>query len=323
MRSISTAAAIAAALVAAAPAAASEQATYSFGLTSEAPSATTGFELRVSYRNADDPDGKAPALTAAAFALPAGMRVDTTRAERCMASDEELQALGRDACPEASRLGDGRLVATTGLPADPIEGEVTVFNGPEQLIELVTAPGTGRTAGFDRLTIEGDRLRARPPATPGGPPDGRTTVREIAFRLAPSPVLATPASCPADGRWRSVGTFGFASGTTLAVPASVPCAAPAPAGSPRSSAPAAGGRFGVRVTLRALHAGRRGRLRVRVLASPQCRRGATVRLGGRRARTGRGGRASLVVRPRSRGRLVIRVGKRGCGSALVRVPVRG
>ena len=314
MRSMVKWMAAVAVLVNAPAAEAAEQATFSFGFTTAAPSAHTGFDLAVTYRDGDDPEGKAPALTAAAFALPDGMRIDTASAEQCTASDAELRARGRAACPEGSRLGEGTLLATTGLPADPVTADVTVFNGRGELIELVTEPGSGATAGFDRLTVEGTTLRAHPPATPGGPPDGRTTVREIRFRLAPGPVFTTPAACPPDGRWRATGAFGFASGSTLRIPASVPCdAAPGP--------PSAG-RFGVRVSPRGLRVGHRVRLRIAVLASPACRRDVIVRLGRHSARTDARGRATLAWRPRRRGRLAISVVRDGCGSALVRVPVR-
>jgi hypothetical protein len=317
------AAACGTALLAAAPgmAVAAEQATFSFGFTTAAAGARTGLDAHVTYRDSDDPDGKAPALTAAAFAFPAGTRIDTGAVEQCVASDEELRALGRGACPEGSHLGEGVLVATTGLPADPVTADVTVFNGRDEIIELVTVQGTNQTAGFDRLTVEGSTLRAHPPATPGGPPDGRTTIREVRFRLAPSPVFTTPAECPGDGRWRATATFGFASGSSLQVPASVPCDAPGSAAAATGAGPAAG-RFGVRATPRRLRRGRRARLRVRVLAGPACRRGVVVRRGRRTVRTDARGRAVLVVRPRRRGRLTIRVRRAGCGRAVVRVPVR-
>ena len=213
---------------------------FDFAFSTERAAAPSGLALHVVYREPKNPEGKAPALTKGAFALPAGTRIDNAAVPACTASDAELRARGRDACPAASRIGDGFLVATTGTPADPVRADVTVFNGRAEIIELVTFAGTNTTAGFDRLTVEGSTLRAHPPTTPGGPPDGKTTIREVRISIpARGALVRTPPSC-ADGTWRAVGTFGFEgySGDVI-VGHTVPCAAPpAAAATPPRSAPA-------------------------------------------------------------------------------------
>jgi len=302
-----------------------ERAELRVAFTTDRPAATSGLSLHVVYRDPDDPEGKAPALTKAAFTLPHGTRIDNAAVPQCMATDEELRASGRDACPEESRIGGGTLVATAGSPADPVHTDVTVFNGPGQIIELVTFEGTNQTAGFDRLTVEGSTLRAHPPFTPGGPPDGRTTIREVKITIPPRGALVTtPPSCP--GRWQATGAFSFEGHPDTTVVAPMPCR--------REEAPPAGGAAGdpltgpaaspaprirLRVTPRRARRGRRTTIRVVVTGPPACTAGATVRLRRARARTNTRGHATLRVRLRRS--VTVRVTKRGCRPARARLRV--
>ncbi|CAA9525737.1 MAG: hypothetical protein AVDCRST_MAG85-3220 [uncultured Solirubrobacteraceae bacterium] len=307
---------------------AAELAEYGFTFSTDRPGAAAGLSLFVVYRDPTDPEGKAPALTKAAFGLPPGTRIDTRAVPRCTATDEELRARGRDACPSASRVGQGTLVATTGTPSDPVKADVTVFNGPDQLIELVTFEGTNQTAGFDRLTVEGSTLRAHPPTTPGGPPDGKTTIREVRIALAQRGALITSAPCPDDAVWRGLGSFSFEGHPDTTVAASQACrpVAPEPPGQqhveddlgpvvvPRGPGPA----LRVRVLPRRVRSGRR--TRVRVLVTGRCARGATVRIALSKATTDRAGRATLRVRIRRSA--AVRVTRPGCGSARGRLVAR-
>ncbi|MGI8511078.1 MAG: hypothetical protein ACR2NH_00430, partial [Solirubrobacteraceae bacterium] len=179
------------------------RADYRFELTEAAPNTATGLKLGVFYRHPDDPNRKPPAVTDISFELPDGLRLDTTAVPSCRATDGELRVGGRGACPPASRVGAGSFTAMTGLAGvDPVALDVTVFNGVDQLIELVSFKGTDTTAGSDRLMLAGRRLVAHPPSTPGGPPDGRTVVREAnvtipARRTADGRAyITTPLACP-------------------------------------------------------------------------------------------------------------------------------
>ena len=150
-----------------------------------------------------DAERKPPPITGALFELPEGTRIDGGAVPACEASDAEFRASGRGACPAGSRIGAGELTAITGFgaPLDPVNADVTVFNGGDELIELVSDKNSGATLGMDRLTIEGDALRAHPPATPGGPPEGRTAIRRIEFSIpARDRFLTSPADLPAGGR---------------------------------------------------------------------------------------------------------------------------
>lgn len=196
-------------LILAATAAAAPSATYDFSLTERARGVTTGLGIHVTY---GEPDEKAPGLDALAFALPRGLRVDTAAVARCGASDDELRAGGLGACPADSEVGQGRLVATTGFPGvDPLEFDVHVLNADGQLIEAVTMPDTSVVVATDRLTVEDGRLVAHPPAPPGGPPDNRTTVREVDVDIeALDGYITTPRRCPRAKRWRSTVIARFA-----------------------------------------------------------------------------------------------------------------
>lgn len=290
----------------------------SLGFTTTAPDTSTGLELRVLYKDPEDPDAKPPPLQSARFALPTGTRIDGSALPACEASDEELRTLGRAACPEESRLGTGAFTAITGVgpPVDPFVGDVTLYNGGDQVIELVTFRGTEATAGFDRLQIRGSSLVVpQAPATPGGPPEGRTVPREIVFSVPAQAgeraFLTTPPSCPEGVAWTSRGEFTFTDGGTSAVASETPCVA-------RRSETALP-RARLRVAPRRVRARRTVRLRFRALGPARCRRGATVHVAGRRVRTNRRGRASLRVRFRRPGRRIARITKRGCRSTRTRV----
>lgn len=300
---------------------AAERAELDLRLTERAPAAPTGLELGVVYRHPDDADAKPPQIRRLRIELPAGAAIDDGALPRCEASDEQLRLLGRHACPPASELGRGRLVADSGLgaPIDPLHGDVTLFNGRGELIELVTFHDTEVVAGFDRLRIDGGALVGNPPATPGGPPDWQTTIRSVRFAVAPAgtaerPYLRTPPRCPPGGAWTATGTFAFADGGEATASATTPCARAVAADARRVPR--------LHVRPRRVRAREPARFHVRVVAAAAgCAAGASVRLGRARARTGADGRATLVATLRRPGRARVRALKRGCGraTALVRV----
>ena len=174
---------------------------FRFDLGTQQPGAGATLRFDVAYRNPSDPNAKPPPVSGAVFRLPEGTRIDTNAVPQCAATDEQIRAQGSAACPAASKVGTGTLTAITGFgpPADPVQGDVHVFNGDRQLIEIVTVPDTDRAAGFDRLTIEGSTLTAHPPATPGGPPDGRTSVKDIHLVVDRAGYATAPPTCPPAG----------------------------------------------------------------------------------------------------------------------------
>lgn len=296
-----------------------DRAVYELALSTQQPGAPTGLSFHILYKHPEDPDAKPPALTGAVFELPRGLRIDDGAIPQCTASDADFRARGRDACPSSTRVGDGTLTAMTGFPGvDPVETDVVVFNGEGELIEVVFFKGTNVVAGMDRLTIEPGRLVAHPPATPGGPPDGRTAVREIRIDLparsgaAGRPYVTAPPDCP-DGVWLSRARYEFNDGGRTTVTSKSPCEPDADA---RPS-------IAVATYPRRIRAGKRARLAIRVRSSdPRCVKRARVRVGGKRTRTNRRGRARLTVRFARRGKKRVRATKRGCRKGLTHLRVR-
>ena len=224
--------AVAAAAIAASPAYAESGrlADFTLRLSSKKPGTPTGLQTQFRLREEGHPDAKPSPIRSASIHLPNGLRFDSGAVPQCKASDAELHALGTAACPSDSQLTIGPFTAMTGFgpPIDPVKGDDHVFNGPGQLIEVIAAPGTPVSPGFDRLTISGSTVTAHPPATPGGPPDGETAVRSIGFAVpvrtaAGRSLVTTPPRCPKTRRWMTTATFRFADGDTDTVLSATPC----------------------------------------------------------------------------------------------------
>lgn len=301
-----------AAAVGAVEAASDSRGEYELRLSARTPDAATGLSFRLGYRNPSDPNGKPPPITAASFELPKGTRIDGGAIPACKASDAEFRARGREACPTASRVGGGSLIAITGLgaPLDPVETDVTAFNGGDELVEVVFAKGTNVVLGLDRLEVRGNTLVAHPPATPGGPPDGRTAIRRIAIDLparrggSGRAFVIAPAACPTDGQWRSTARFKFADGGATTLTSHTPCIVAA--GKRRPAAP-------LSVRPRRVRAFQSVRFRFR--ARGACGRRGRVLMAGRSVRTNGRGRASLRLRLGRTGRRPARLSKSGCAPA--------
>lgn len=276
----------------------------------------TGVKVHIFFHAADDRDAKPSPLRSAVIHGPEGLRSDTGVMNQCMASDEELRAMGSDACPDDTKLSVGSFSAIGGFgpPADPFMGDDHVFNGPDQIIEVITVKGGSASPGFDRLTISGSTLTAHPPMTPGGPPDGESSVRSIDFQIpvrrgsGGRSLITTPPGCPAAGQWMTTATFGFKDGTTDTVTSASPCKLPRAA------------RIKLAVRPRRVVLGRRTRLTFQAKsASARCVAGVTIRFAGHRLRTGRDGRAVLTTGLRRAGLRRARATKPGCrpGAAVV------
>jgi hypothetical protein len=202
---------------------------FSLRLTSSLPNSPTGLALHASARG----EGKPPPLRSAVYRAPLGTRFDTGTLTECRASDLKFKVLGTAACPPDSKLTVGSFSAISGFgpPLDPFVGDVHVFNGPDQFIEVITFEDSFISPAIDRLTISGSTLTAHPPRAPGGPPDGEMAVKSIDYRIprrtrATRSLITTPRRCPASGYWTSSGTFGFADGSTETAFSRMPCRRP-------------------------------------------------------------------------------------------------
>jgi hypothetical protein len=287
-------------------------------LTSRSPDTPSGLVTRVFFHREHDRNAKPSPLRSAVIRGPAGLRFDTSAVTECTASDQEIRAFGSEACPHESELAVGPFAAISGFgpPLDPFEADNHVFNGPNQLIEIITRKGGSDSPAHDRLTIEGSTLTAHPPMAPGGPPEGEMAVRSLEFSIpvrvtGSRSLIRTPPVCPPTGRWTTTAIFAFADGSTDSVSSRTPC---------RRSAAVPGIRL--QVHPRNVVAGRRVRLRFRLSSgSRRCVAGATVRLRRRTVRANRRGRAVLVTRFRRPGTLRARAAKRGCRPASTRLSV--
>jgi hypothetical protein len=282
---------------------------FTMRLTTPKPGTPSGLALRVEARG----EGKPPPVRSLVYRAPAGTRFDTGALMECSASDEEFRVLGTMACPDESHLTIGAFSAVTGFgaPIDPLHADVHVFNGPSQLIEVITAPGSFLSPAVDRLTISGNELTAHPPFAPGGPPEGETTVESIAYEFGPQTsggrtLITTPPSCPAGGEWTSTATLGFADGSGETVASSMPCERGAP--------------LALAARPRTVVAGRRSRVRFSVAAAqPRCRKAVRIAFAGRVLRTNARGRARWAGSLASTRRYRATARRKGCGAATTAV----
>lgn len=199
--------------------------------TTPTPGTSTGVHVDVQLGNPVGSPHKPSPLTGAVIRLPKGTVINTAVRPQCSAADAAMQVAGTLACPGDTQVGKGSLEGQTGFgpPIDPLVGDDTVFNGKDELIEIVTPPGApAPAAGVDHLTIKDNTLTAHPPSVPGGPPDYKTAIKRITFFIAAfgaggNAYITTPPSCPKSGRWRTLATFYFADGTNNRVTADAPC----------------------------------------------------------------------------------------------------
>jgi hypothetical protein len=164
-------------------------------------------------------------------------------------------------------------------------------------------PGGSPSPGWDRLKIDGSTLSAHPPVTPGGPPDGETAVKSIAFDIpVRGSLITTPPVCPRSGAWTTTGTFAFADGTTETASATTPCSRP---------------RLRLVVAPRRVRHGRVVRVRARLGGT--CHAPARLLIASRRARFRSGGRVVLRVTLHRKRLYTVRATAPGCDSATARI----
>jgi hypothetical protein len=200
-----------------------DRAVYDFQPAAKRPGKPTALRLNVVFKHPEDPEGKPAALDTAEIGLPRGMRIDDAALPRCEATDDDFRMHGRQACPPETQVGEGAVTVMTGIaPADPRKFDIVAFNAEGEIAEVVFVEGTNVMASIDRVSIEDGKLVPHPPAPPGGPPDGRTAIRELELNLARrigpegDAYVTTPPRCR-KGWWRSTARFGFNDGSTTEV----------------------------------------------------------------------------------------------------------
>lgn len=213
------------------------------GFTTKKPGTSSGFTTRIFYKDPTDAAAKPRPVRKIVTVFPAGTKFDGAAAPACNASDAELMAQGRDACPAGSRIGGGRGTAIIQAGADPIRFDLTIFNAPGGVILLASNQGTNDTLAVNRGTQEGRRLTTPNPPTPGVPEEFQPALREIEFTTDARSsngrsLLTTPATCPRSRRLSTRFVFTYDDGVTSSDVATTPCtrAAQRPAPRPRRRA---------------------------------------------------------------------------------------
>jgi endoglycosylceramidase len=244
-----------------------------------------------------------------------------TRADRNMVGWQEWHYCG---CSDPTTSGPGATQAIVIDPAKPPTGA----NVKAAKLALLTRPyplavaGTPESYGFDaashtfKLRFSTRRADRQGAFAPGAiseielparqyPSGYRLSVQGARVLSAPGADILTIASCPGAGE--------VAVSVAPAGPAAATCRPPA-----RATRRAAA----LRVTVRPhrVRAGRRVTLRIRVWAGRRPAAGVRLTLAGHHARTGRRGRATMRLRARRAGRLVLRArGSHASGRAVIRV----
>lgn len=257
---------------------------FSLPFGSHALGSATTADIHIVYRDPKDADAKPSPIRHLVIELPPGTRIGLATVPACTASNEELQATGPSACPPESQVGDGTLIAITGFgpPADPFTGKATVFNTGEGIVEVIQDPQSGGVIAVDRIMAKGSTLTGNPPSTPGGPPDGQTSVRQIDFHFpAETGYFKTPTACPSSGNWLSSAAFTFADATTQNVSSTTPCDRPATPPTPGTTPPGAQRCVVPKLAGKKLSAARRA------LAKAHCKVGRVTRKKGKKANRGR------------------------------------
>lgn len=235
-----------AAVLALAGRAGAEELLYRHTFSTVAAGASTGMSAHIVY---PDYGGKPKPIARLLVELPVGTRFDEEVVPACTASDAELVLLGTGACPPESRVGGGSGTVVTGFgpPIDPITGDLHVYHAPGQLVNLGTPPDSDRVLAIARGRIEGSRIvytpsSDTPPIAPGGPPDGRTSSKEVILRTEERSsgdrgFMTTPATCPKGGAWTFRFTATYEDGTSDAATSSSPCRKHRPGGGRRRATP--------------------------------------------------------------------------------------
>ncbi|HKP88671.1 MAG TPA: hypothetical protein VJT75_01735 [Thermoleophilaceae bacterium] len=207
--------------------------------TSQRPHSASGVSYTGVYHAADKPKGNPPYLVKMIFYPPKGTRYDTSVPAKCTATDAQLMALGKAACPAASRIGGGRAQGIFYEPVaqsfifDRYDHTMDVLNNTNEQILLVNAEGSA----VERGTIRPDGTILFTPQTCfPEPPTGcvndyilqrrsATTVARYtrAVNGRTRSYVTTPPRCPASGYWKTTVKFWWKGGAVDTVVSKQPC----------------------------------------------------------------------------------------------------
>jgi hypothetical protein len=193
------------------------------------PGVSTGVDVRLFYRKPGHPKAKPTPVREERFTFPLGMTSDPASVDACKASDLELMLEGGSACPLGSWIGAGH--GDTIMTGPPSKGETPLAldaYADGNVVKLVTQP-QGVPVHFVAHAIAHGRVTTvRIPRSPGGLPDGESTLRRVHNVFPPHSrgghaFVRTPPRCPRSRVWRFEGRFTFSDGVVETDVYRMPC----------------------------------------------------------------------------------------------------
>jgi hypothetical protein len=200
--------------------------------TSTVPGSPTGLELKLDFRNPDDPGAKPHAVRRMVVHGPPGGVIDTTVPPQCHASDAELMAQGASACPPETRIGTAVVVSDlggVGFPPRYSTTHVSDFNNQGEIIGFGQSDDLPVFRTVDHTKIEGDTSTTELPLVPGAPPpEPFAAFKSFHFKFPPyvrgnRTYNRTPPTCPAAGYWTMKIDLTYIDGVTESVVSRSPC----------------------------------------------------------------------------------------------------
>lgn len=222
---------VAAASPASASAAEADRQSVRSQLTTMRPGAATGTLLDVRFFDPANAGGKPHSVDKLIVEAAPGTRIDQFALPRCEASDLDLMARGEMACPQRSRIQEGRIVLDTGSPLGIprlMHLRTATFNAPGGFVSIGEAEEL-MFRGVVRSQIRGRTVTVDYADVPGyGGPDGQSAMTRM-FSAGPRltrgrrAFIRTPRRCPRSRRWRTRYTFIYHDGLRQTETTRAPC----------------------------------------------------------------------------------------------------
>jgi hypothetical protein len=210
------------------PAAGAPRQVGSLTFTSTVPGTVTGNVLSVDFQNPVDPALKPYAAARMVIHMPPGTVMDTTVPPQCHATDAEIYALGFDACPPETQIGDGEAVSDSG-GGNTSTTPLRHFNNQDEVVGIGVNKEIPAIKTIDRTKIEGETTTSNFPLFPGvPPPEPYTPVKSLDIAFDPygtneHPYARTPPTCPPSGNWKFKLDFTYRDGVTETLVTRSPC----------------------------------------------------------------------------------------------------
>jgi hypothetical protein len=197
-------------------------------LTTKKTNASTGV-FATEIFNARYPNGQLKPLRHSLIGFPKGTRFDNRATPTCKATAADFRSEGMSACPEKTKIGDGRAeTESSGAPFQigPIEIDATVFATPNG--SLIVFSRDGAYLSLSRVIANGRFQNTSPPANcfvvTETPPcqHGEFVPRSLTVDIPAHQrridgrlhrMITTPRRCTKSGRWWFFDKHSFADGS--------------------------------------------------------------------------------------------------------------